>query len=119
MSKKTAVAAATKKVNKVKKAVKATVVVKPKKQLEPARIAAAKKLLSKLKSNPATNGVGKIAQIMQLYTNGFNQSEIVAYGFNRSTVYRQCGELNKLRNLKSKKLITGAGVVALTAKTLG
>jgi hypothetical protein len=105
------------------KAVKATKptakVVSIKNALQPAQIATAKKLLGKLKANPATNGVGKIAQIMQLYTNGFTQAQIVAYGFNRSTVYRQTGILNKLRNLKSKKLITGNGVVALTAKTLG
>lgn len=113
----------TKKTAKVKavKATKATASKQPvKATLPPEVISKAKKVLALLKANPATNGVGKIAQIMQLYTKGgLTCAQIVAYGFNRSTVYRQTGILNKLRNLKSKKLITGNGVVALTAKSLG
>lgn len=42
-------------------------------------------------------GAGKIVSILKLYTKGFTKKDIVAYGFNRSTVYRQCKELDKAK----------------------
>jgi hypothetical protein len=42
-------------------------------------------------------GSGKIVTILRLYRAGYTRSEIVKAGFNRSTVYRQCGEYEKLR----------------------
>jgi hypothetical protein len=42
-------------------------------------------------------GLGKIFQILKCYVKGYWKTEIVAAGFNRSTVYRQCGEYDKLR----------------------
>lgn len=108
------------KANKVSKAKAAKVATAPKKQLEPAMVAKAKQLIKKLPVSATNEKPGIIACIMQLYTKGgFTRSQIVALGYNRSTVYRQTRELDKLRNLKNKKQITGDGVVALTAKSLG
>lgn len=42
-------------------------------------------------------GKGKIWHILKLYIRGYLRTDIVAVGFNRSTVYRQCGEYDKLR----------------------
>ena len=42
-------------------------------------------------------GDGKIVSILKLYTKGFSKKEIVAYGYNRSTVYRQCKELDRAK----------------------
>lgn len=40
---------------------------------------------------------GKIQCILTLHIKGFSNSEIVAAGFNKSTVYRQVGEYKKLK----------------------
>jgi hypothetical protein len=40
---------------------------------------------------------GKIVTILRLWRAGYLRSEIVAAGFNRSTVYRQVGDYEKLR----------------------
>lgn len=40
---------------------------------------------------------GKVKEILLLYTKGFEPKEIVAYGYNRTTVYRQTGDYKKLR----------------------
>jgi hypothetical protein len=40
---------------------------------------------------------GKIWWILHLYNTGYERKDIVKAGFNRSTVYRQCGEFDKLR----------------------
>lgn len=40
---------------------------------------------------------GKIANILRLWVKGFTRKDIVAFGFNRSTVYRQVGELEKYK----------------------
>lgn len=42
-------------------------------------------------------GRGKIWFILKLYIRGYERKDIVAAGYNRSTVYRQCGEYEKLR----------------------
>ena len=42
-------------------------------------------------------GEGKIFRILRLYRAGYSQKEIVSVGYNRSTVYRQCGEYEKFR----------------------
>lgn len=42
-------------------------------------------------------GKGKIWHILKLYIRGYLRVDIVAAGYNRSTVYRQCGEYDKLR----------------------
>lgn len=46
-----------------------------------------------------TEGVegGKIESILMLHAKGFTNKEIVEAGFNKSTVYRQVGELKKLQ----------------------
>lgn len=41
--------------------------------------------------------LGKIAQILKCYAKGYKKSEIVKAGFNKSTVYRQCGEFDKMK----------------------
>lgn len=43
-------------------------------------------------------GHGKIWHILKAYVRGYSKSDIVKAGYNRSTVYRQCGEYDKLRN---------------------
>lgn len=40
---------------------------------------------------------GKIESILMLHAKGFTNKEIVEAGFNKSTVYRQVGELKKLQ----------------------
>jgi hypothetical protein len=42
-------------------------------------------------------GSGKIVTILRLHRAGYSRAEIVAAGFNRSTVYRQVGDYEKLR----------------------
>lgn len=42
-------------------------------------------------------GGGKIRNILKLFMKGFTAKEIVAAGYNKSTVYRQTGELKKLQ----------------------
>jgi hypothetical protein len=42
-------------------------------------------------------GSGKIVTILRLHRAGYSRPEIVAAGFNRSTVYRQVGDYEKLR----------------------
>lgn len=42
-------------------------------------------------------GEGKIKSILKLYTKGFTRKEIIQAGFNKTTVYRQTGEFNKLK----------------------
>lgn len=42
-------------------------------------------------------GGGKIVNILKLFMKGFTPKEIVAQGYNKSTVYRQTGELKKLQ----------------------
>lgn len=42
-------------------------------------------------------GHGKIWHILKCYTRGYSRVDIVKAGFNRSTVYRQVGEYDKLR----------------------
>lgn len=44
--------------------------------------------------DPATE---KIAGILTLFVAGYKQKEIVEAGYNKSTVYRQTGEYNKLK----------------------
>lgn len=46
---------------------------------------------------------GKIANILRLYTKGIKKRDIVAYGFNKSTVYRQTGELDKYKKAPALK----------------
>lgn len=109
---KTATAVA-KKVNKSKAPVKAKAVsTKPKLKLDPVMVKKAKVLISKLQGN-GIDAPGLIKQILQLYTNGFTCAQIIAYGFNKSTVYRQTRELNKLRSLHAKKQVTSKAVTAL------
>lgn len=48
-------------------------------------------------SEDGEEGGGKIVTILRLHRAGYSRVEIVAAGFNRSTVYRQVGELEKLR----------------------
>ena len=123
MQTKKAVAAATKKVNKVSNTKKAiapakakAVVQKPKLQLTPQQTAQAKKLIAKLNTPNQLQAPGLIKQILQLYTNGFNCAQIIAYGFNKSTVYRQTRALNLLRAANQKKQLTSKGVAMLTGK---
>lgn len=40
---------------------------------------------------------GKVKQILFLYVKGFTPQEIIAYGYNRTTVYRQTNDYKKLR----------------------
>lgn len=42
-------------------------------------------------------GEGKIAQILRLYVKGISRKDIVAFGFNKSTVYRQSKELDRYK----------------------
>jgi hypothetical protein len=122
MQTKKAVAAATKKVNKVnnakttpaKKAV--APVAKPKLVLTPQQTATAKKLIAKLNTPNQLQAPGLIKQILQLYTNGFTCAQIIAHGFNKSTVYRQTRALNLLKAANQKKQLTAKGVQMLTGK---
>jgi hypothetical protein len=43
-------------------------------------------------------GAGKIFKILKLYIAGYERTEIVKAGFNRTTVYRQVGEYEKLKS---------------------
>lgn len=115
MKKATSKTAKANKVNNAKKATAKAVPVstKPKLVLTPQQIATAKKLIAKLPKHEIDGSVGKIKQILQLFTNGFKQAEIIAYGFNKSTVYRQTRELTKLKSLQSKKQVTAKAVHAL------
>lgn len=49
-------------------------------------------------------GPGKIVQILRLYTAGYSPKEIIKAGFNKSTVYRQTGELKKLKAAPALKM---------------
>jgi hypothetical protein len=40
---------------------------------------------------------GKIKMILTLYIKGYSRKDIIAVGYNKTTVYRQTGELEKLR----------------------
>lgn len=40
---------------------------------------------------------GVIAQILALYIKGYSRKDIVKAGYNKSTVYRQTGEFNKMK----------------------
>lgn len=42
-------------------------------------------------------GGGKIYQILKLHIAGYERKDIIAAGYNRTTVYRQIGEYEKLR----------------------
>lgn len=44
---------------------------------------------------------GLIAQILALYAKGFEPREIVAMGYNRTTVYRQTGDLKRWQKMPS------------------
>lgn len=46
---------------------------------------------------------GKIDSILMLHAKGFTNSEIIEAGFNKSTVYRQVGELKKLQKAPALK----------------
>jgi hypothetical protein len=110
---------ASKKVANTKKAVapaKATAPSKPKLVLTPAQVATAKKLIAKLNTPNQLQAPGLIKQILQLYTNGFTCAQIIAYGFNKSTVYRQTRALNVLKAAHSKKQLTAKGVTMLAGK---
>ncbi len=80
---------------------------------------------------------GKIWMILKLFTKGYWRTEIVAAGFNRSTVYRQTGEYTKLlkgecktyqgfevyegrvqRTMKRKKMTREEAVAWIAAKDL-
>lgn len=106
-----------KKANKSAKGKKA-VSTKPALKLDPAQIKKAKQLIGKLQVNPVNGSVGVIKQIFALYGGGFTQKEIIAYGFNKSTVYRQVRELVKVKNLHKGKQITAKGAAALTSKSM-
>jgi hypothetical protein len=53
---------------------------------------------SKKSTDPA-NGTGKVAQIIQLAEKGFSTQQIIAQGFNKSTVYRQVSEWRQRKKL--------------------
>lgn len=101
------------KVSNGKKATAKVVSMKPKFVLPADRTKKAKQLISKLPTGELEKGPGLITQILHLYTNDFACREIIAYGFNKSTVYRQTRELDKLRTLKGKKQVTDKAVKAL------
>jgi hypothetical protein len=48
-------------------------------------------------ADAADEGHGKIWHILKAYIAGYERKDIVAYGYNPSTVYRQTGEYDKLR----------------------
>lgn len=113
----TKVARKANKQTKVSKGKAATPVAsKPKMQLPPARVQQAKKLIAKLNTPNQLQQPGLIKQILQLYTNGYSCAEIIAYGFNKSTVYRQTRALNVLKQANAKKQLTAKGVQMLTGK---
>lgn len=124
-TKKAATAVAPKKANKVTNLKSATpapkakakvISIKPKLQLTPQQTAAAKKLIAKLNTPNQLQAPGLIKQILQLYTNGFTCAQIIAYGFNKSTVYRQTRALNVLKAAHGKKQLTAKGVQMLAGK---
>lgn len=68
--------------------------------VKPTLSAKAKKAISdfkKAEEEGENEDGGKIAQILALFVSGVPQKEIVDLGFNRTTVYRQTGELKKLQ----------------------
>lgn len=87
---------------KVKKAAKTT-----EKVLTPAELKRQAKMMQALGRNEddeegegeGEDGEGgKIQSILKLYTKGFTRSEIINLGgFNKTTVYRQTGEFNKMK----------------------
>lgn len=85
MKKQTKVAAKTAKTKKAK----------PSFKLDAKRSAKMDELLENADGEEESTGL--IAQILMLFTKGFAKKEIVAYGYNKSTVYRQCRELEKLK----------------------
>ena len=89
---------------------------KPVFKLDPARTKIADKLLDKMYGEDDLQAPGLIKQILQLYTNKFSCKEIIAYGFNKSTVYRQTHALDMLKAAHTKKQLTSKGVTMLTGK---
>jgi hypothetical protein len=55
------------------------------------------KLQESAEGSGEDEGAGKIQMILKLHIAGYERSEIVKAGFNRSTVYRQVGEYEKLK----------------------
>lgn len=77
---------------------KATKKAAPKKATKPAALPAKlQKVLDSMEEGEEEVEGGKIANILFLFTKGFTKKQIVDQGFNRSTVYRQVKELEKLQ----------------------
>lgn len=65
------------------------------KKAAPKKVAAPKKTATKkaapvVKAKAPDADAGPVAQIRAMFAKGKTRSEIVAAGFNKSTVYRQC-----------------------------
>lgn len=60
------------------------------------------RLADKQEEDGEDEGGGKIVTILRLWRAGYLRKEIVAAGFNRTTVYRQVGEYEKLRKAPAK-----------------
>lgn len=65
-------------------------------EVNPERVEKAVNLLEEEGLEPGEGG-GKIEAILLLHSKGFSKKEIVEAGFNKSTVYRQVNELEKLQ----------------------
>jgi hypothetical protein len=55
------------------------------------------RMADKQEESEGEEGGGKIVTILRLHRAGYSRAEIVKAGFNRSTVYRQVGDYEKLR----------------------
>lgn len=54
-------------------------------------------ILEQLEEDGDEEAGGKIKQILTLYVKGFSPKEIIAIGYNRTTVYRQTNDFKKLQ----------------------
>lgn len=109
---------------------------KPAFKLDPKRKAKMQQVLEELSEEGEADG-SIIREILALYVKGYQPKEIVAMGYNRSTVYRQTNDFKKLQKapaleyygyalfetrvrnyMKAKGCGRDVAVKALTAKDL-
>lgn len=77
----------------------ATEITTPAPKATPAPVKLSKKALAAIEAveNGELDEEGKIASILYLWVAGVPRKEIIAMGFNKTTVYRQVGEFEKLK----------------------